>query len=102
VVLAAWWFALSPNLLAHGSLITMETPIVASMTGMALWFWVFLRTGDRRAFVASAALGGLALSCKFTAAVAPPILGLLWCLSRWWDGDRRPARLIGTVAAGMI
>src|SRR5436305_1382307 len=26
MVLAAWWFALSPNLLAHGALITMETP----------------------------------------------------------------------------
>jgi hypothetical protein len=102
MVLAAWWFALSPNLLAHGPLITMETPIVASMTGMALLFWVFLRTGDRRAFLASAVLGGLAFSCKFTAVVAPPILGLLWGLDRWGDGDRRPARLIGTVATGMI
>jgi hypothetical protein len=102
MVLAAWWFALSPNLLAHGSLITMETPIIASMTSMALLFWVFLRTGDRRAFVGSAVLGGLALSCKFTAGIALPIFGLLWCLNRWGGGERRPARAVLSVAAGML
>ncbi len=102
MVLAAWWFALSPNLLAHGPLITMETPIIAAMTGMMLLFWIFLRTGDRRAFLVSAVLGGLAFSCKFTAAVAPPIFGLLWFLARWRDGDRRPARLVLKVATGMI
>ena len=36
----------------------MEIPILATMTGMAFFFWEFLRTGDRRAFVASAAVGG--------------------------------------------
>jgi hypothetical protein len=102
MVLAAWWFALSPNLLAHGSLITMETPILAAMTAMALLFWVFLRTGDRRAWLTSAILGGLAFSCKFTAVVAPPIFGLLWCLARWSDGDRRPARLVSTATAGIL
>jgi hypothetical protein len=102
MVVSAWWFALSPNLLAHGPLITMETPILAAMTGMMLVFWWFLRTGDRRAFVAAAILGGLAFSCKFTAILAPPIFGLLWFLARWRDGSRRPARLILTVAAGMI
>ncbi|HZW29869.1 MAG TPA: hypothetical protein VFF52_04125, partial [Isosphaeraceae bacterium] len=101
MVLAAWWFALSPNLLAHGCLITMELPIVASMTGMGLCFWSFLRTGDRRAFLASAILGGLAFSCKFTAVVVLPIFGLLWCLSRWAAGDRRPDRIVATVALGM-
>jgi hypothetical protein len=102
MVLASWWFALSPNLLAHGALITQETPIVASMTAMALLFWVFLRSGDRRAFVASAALAGLAFSCKYTAVVAPPIFGLLWFISRWRDGERRPGRVVAAVAAGMI
>ncbi len=72
------------------------------MTGMTLLFWVFLRTGDRRAFVASAILGGLAFSCKFTAVVAPPIFAMLWCLARWRDGDRRPVRLVMTVAAGIL
>jgi hypothetical protein len=101
MVMASWWFALSPNLLAHGALVTMETPIVASMTGMALLFWMFLKTGDRRAFFASAVVGGLAFSCKFTAAVAPPIFALLWLIRRWEDGERRPVRMAMSVAAGI-
>ena len=76
MVLAAWLFALSPNLLAHGPLITMETPIVAAMTGMAL-----PRSGSSSGPETAArsgqrpSLGGLALSCKFTAVVSPPISG---------------------------
>ncbi len=101
MVLASWWFALSPNLLAHGPLVTMETPIVASMTAMALGFWLFLRTGHRGAFVASAVLGGLAFSCKFTAAVAPPIFGLLWLIQRWEEGERHLFRMASHVARGM-
>jgi hypothetical protein len=101
MVLASWWFALSPNVLAHGPLATMEIPILASMTGMTLLFWIFLTTGDRRAFVASAVVGGLAFSCKFTAAVVPPIFALLWVLRRWSDGERTSARLALPVAAGM-
>jgi hypothetical protein len=102
MILAAWWFALSPNLLAHGALITMETPIVAAMTGLVWLFWFLLQSGDRRAFFASAVLGGLALSCKFTAVLALPILGLLWFLNRWWEGDRRFVRIVLTVTGGMI
>ncbi len=76
MVLASWWFAMSPNLLAHGPLVTMETPIVATTAAMALLFWVFLKSGDRRAFIASAAVGGVAFSCKFTAALrAAPLRG---------------------------
>jgi hypothetical protein len=101
MALAAWWFALSPNVLAHGALVTMEIPILASMTGMTLLFWIFLEKGDRRAFVASAVVGGLAFSCKFTAAVAPPIFALLWLGRRWQDGDRRLGRMALIVGSGM-
>ncbi len=101
MVLAAWWFALSPNLLAHGALATMELPVLAAMTGMFLLFWEFLRTGSRRAFVASAIVGGVAFSCKFTAAVVPPILGLLWLIGRWGDIRSRPVRTAGALAGGM-
>ena len=34
MALAAWLFALSPNLLAHGALATMELPLVAGTTAM--------------------------------------------------------------------
>ena len=101
MVLAAWWFAMSPNLLAHGSLATTEIPIVASMTAMVLLFSIFLERRDPRAFIASAIVGGLAFSCKFTAAVVPPILALLWMIGRWNERDGRPGRLALRVAAGM-
>ena len=64
MALAAWLFALSPNLIAHGGLITMELPLLACTTGMLLLFWTFV-DGRRRWFWASAALGGLAFSCKY-------------------------------------
>jgi 4-amino-4-deoxy-L-arabinose transferase-like glycosyltransferase len=101
MVLASWWFAMSPNLLAHGPLVTMELPVLAAITAMALFFWEFLRTGSRRAFVASAAVGGLAFSCKFSTAIVPPIFALLWLIGRWVDGDRRPLRL-ALAAAGVM
>ncbi len=102
MVLASWWFTLSPNLLAHGSLATMETPILAAMTATFLLFWIFLRTADRRVFAGSAVAAGLAFSCKFTAVLIPPILSILWMVARWIDGDRRLWRMIFRVAAGML
>ncbi|SIO06554.1 Dolichyl-phosphate-mannose-protein mannosyltransferase [Singulisphaera sp. GP187] len=102
MALAAWLFVLSPNLLAHGALITMEMPLTACTTGMFLLFWRFLQTGDRRAFWATAALGGLAWSCKYTTVIVPPMLGLVWWIDRWRSGERQPARLTFAVARGMV
>lgn len=79
---AAWLYALSPNLIAHGTLITMETPLVVASTAMLLAFWAFLRDGRRRWFWTSAILGGLAFSCKYTVILFPPILAVVW----WLDG----------------
>jgi hypothetical protein len=101
MVLAVWWFAMSPNLLAHGPLVTMEVPILATMTGMAFLFWVFLRRGDRRAFVASAVVGGVAFSCKFTAVVVPPIFAMLWLIDQWSTSEQQRHRIVLRVAAGM-
>jgi len=102
MVLAGWWFVMSPNLLAHGALATTETPVVALMTAMSLLFWVFLCTADRRAFFASALVGGVAFSCKFTAAVALPIFALIWLARRLGLGDRRWLRTTLRVAGGMV
>ncbi len=87
MALAAWLFVLSPNLIAHGGLATMELPLLASTAGMLFLFWLFLNTGRRRWFWASAGMGGLAFSCKFTTVLIPPILGVIW----WYDGSRRGA-----------
>ena len=78
MVLAAWLFALSPNLIAHGALITMEMPIVAACAAVGLLFSWFLQTGRRRFFLGAAVVSGLAFSLKFTAVLIPPICALCW------------------------
>ena len=50
MALAAWLFALSPNLIAHGALATMELPLVAGTTAMCGLFWRFLDTTRRPGF----------------------------------------------------
>jgi 4-amino-4-deoxy-L-arabinose transferase-like glycosyltransferase len=102
MVLAAWLFALGPNLLAHGPLATMEFPLLAATMGMFWLFWRFLQTGDRRTFWATAAIGGLAWSCKFTTVVVPPLLALAWWVDRWRSGERGPVRITVRVASSMI
>lgn len=88
MALAAWLFSLSPNLLAHGSLVTMEMPLVAASAGMLMAFWSYLDAGRARDLWLSAALAGLAFSCKFTVVVFLPILALL----AWERGLRRLGR----------
>lgn len=95
---AAWLYALSPNLIAHGSLVTMESPVTVATIGTFLAFGSFLATGRHRWFWAAAALCGLAFACKFTAIVYPPILGLIWWLH---DRPRRTARKL-IVMAGFV
>jgi hypothetical protein len=101
MALAAWLFALSPNLLAHGALATMELPITACVAGMSFLFWRFLQSGRRRYFWATAALAGVAWSCKFTTVVVPPILGVVWWVDRWRSGERNLVRLTLQVVRGM-
>lgn len=101
---AAWLFALSPNLIAHGSLATMEMPLIASTAVLFALFWKFLATGKPAWFLAAAGVCGLAWSCKFTTVLYPPILALGWWFDRW---DPRegfgPALRTGLgVTAGML
>jgi hypothetical protein len=102
MALAAWLFALGPNLIAHGGLVTMEMPLLACTTGMLFLFWRFLYTGRRRWLWASAALGGLAFSCKFTTVLIPPILAVAWWLDGWRSGRSGLARHTREVVAGMV
>ena len=101
MALAAALFAISPNLLAHGSLATMETPMVACSAAMFALFWRFLRFGERASFAASAAVGGLAFSCKYTVAMIPPIFTLLWWVQRRTRGEGL-ARRAAVIVRGMI
>jgi 4-amino-4-deoxy-L-arabinose transferase-like glycosyltransferase len=102
MALAAWLFALSPNLLAHGGLVTMEMPLTAAAAAAFLLFWRFLRTGNRGEFLGSAMVCGLAFSCKFTAVLFPPLLGLAWWADRWKLHGDSPVAATARVARGMI
>ena len=108
MALAAALYALSPNLLAHGALATMEGPITVTSAAM-VWAWhAFLQTRNRWAFVLTASLGGLAFSCKFTACLIPPILALIWAADCWIGRDRdlplmtKARRIAGRVTVGMV
>ncbi len=101
MICASWLFVLSPNLLAHGNLMTMELPLVACTTAMFLLFWRFLESGKNRLFVASAAVGGLAFSCKFTTVVIPPILGCLWLGDLVFSRRIKPWHALWRVTVGM-
>ncbi|WP_169975140.1 ArnT family glycosyltransferase [Tautonia rosea] len=100
--MAALIFAFSPNLLAHGGLITMELPLLLFWIVASLLFARFLESGDRRMFLGSAVAAGVAFSCKFTTILLPPILALAWVTDRLLLGDRRPIRLVTKVGGGMM
>ena len=101
MAMAAAMFAMSPNLLAHGGLATMELPLTACAAASFWTFWRFLRGEGRGNFPASAVACGLAFSCKFTAILFPPILGMAWAIDRVRQGERRVPRIFGRVALGM-
>jgi 4-amino-4-deoxy-L-arabinose transferase-like glycosyltransferase len=102
MALAAWLFALSPNLLAHGALITMELPLIAATTAMCWFFWRFLDSKQWSWFLAAAVTGGLAFSCKFSAVLMPPILAVVWWVAQKQAGQRTTIPLSRDVAAGML
>lgn len=89
---ASWLYAVSPNILAHGALATMEMPLLATSAGAFALFWRYRRTGASWCFWGSAALSGLAFSCKFTAVLLPPLLGLAWWVDLVRSGETGPFR----------
>ncbi len=101
MVCAAWLFTLSPNLLAHGAIATMEMPLVACSTGVFFSFWRFLQTQDCRFFVFAALLSGLAFSCKFTTVVIPLALVIVWWLDQTGSCERGWIPVSRRVALGM-
>jgi len=101
MAMAAALFALSPNLIGHAALATMELPLAACSAAALLLFWRFLRDGRAAPFLGAAAACGLAFSCKFTAVLFPPILGLAWGIDRLRAWGQRPGRLLVRVGVGM-
>lgn len=111
---AAWMFVLSPNLLAHGNLATMELPVTLCVTIMSMLFSMFLaaeREGERMKFNAgfwlAGVAGGIGFSCKFTAIAFVPLLVAAWLVVRRRQRQANHAMgreniLLGAVALGLV
>lgn len=75
---AAFWsgllYALGPNILAHGSLLTMESPLWVFWTLAFACFFRYLRRSASQDLIFTGVFAGLAFSMKFTAILIPPII----------------------------
>jgi len=77
-ILAALLYALSPNVLAHGRLITPDGVLTAFCVGAVFASWRSLRSRRTRDVVLAGVLLGLALLAKFTALLLLPVIGALF------------------------
>ena len=109
MAMASTHFVLSPNLLAHGTLSTMELPLLMTASATFYGFWSFLKRRRAVDFWTSAGFGGLAMSCKYTTILIPPILGLVWAIDLWLDLEagrrtdlRRLVGIVREVIGGMV
>jgi 4-amino-4-deoxy-L-arabinose transferase-like glycosyltransferase len=100
-------YAFSPDLIAHGSLATLDVPAAGFLLTSAWLLWRARRRPRRYLPLAGLALGA-ALATKMSALPAVPVLMLLVVLSVWHAGrgrypDRRgTARLLAVGAAAGI
>ncbi|WP_442509466.1 ArnT family glycosyltransferase [Novipirellula sp. SH528] len=99
VVAASFW-AIQPQIIAHGSLITNDVPVAACMTLAA---WLFCRWCESpsisRALLGGAGLG-LASVCKFTALLLWPIF-LVFAVYEIWR-HRSLVRLYHAIIAIIV
>jgi hypothetical protein len=95
-LVTAAFYALSPNLIGHGSLVTMEAPLVAASAGVFWAFTVYLRTVRWQWLVLSAMLAGLAFSCKFTAVLLPVLCVGAWGWTRLVAGNGLSRVVVGS------
>lgn len=81
---AVFLFAVEPNLLANGALVTTDMGMAVFYFAGAAAFWRHLATGRRRWLVAAGILWGLDLAAKFTAVLLGPVyllMGAAWILT---------------------
>jgi hypothetical protein len=100
-LVALFFHALSPTVLAHARLVTTDTFSAIGWAATLFALWRFTRRPSwPRAAVLGLALG-LAILSKFSSVILAPVvglLGLLWAFGPW-DGDRPPRRKL-LLAAG--
>src|SRR5215510_7187430 len=67
-------FAFSPNLLAHGMLVTTDVPVAVFMTLALYLFWRQQRHPSTGTSIGIGLATGAAMACKFSGAILPLIL----------------------------
>jgi hypothetical protein len=93
-------FALEPNLLAHGSLITTDMGMTAFFFAATAAFGRFLETRAAGWLAATGLLWGIALLAKFTAVLAGPVFLVLGAIHlRFRPREARAAPRRGPAAA---
>ncbi|MGQ9575051.1 MAG: ArnT family glycosyltransferase [Thermoguttaceae bacterium] len=88
VALALWCF--SPNILAHGQLITADVGATALGAAAAYWFWRWLSRPTWQGALAAGLVLGLAELAKFTLVIFFPLWVILWVV--WRLGGMTSAR----------
>ncbi|HVA40513.1 MAG TPA: glycosyltransferase family 39 protein, partial [Candidatus Binataceae bacterium] len=90
--LLLWCF--SPNILAHGALLTSD--IGATALGAAAWyaFWRWLRDATWRRAAIFGLLLGIAELAKATLVVFYPLAAVIWVVFRLADGQAREPRML--------
>ncbi|MEV6873262.1 phospholipid carrier-dependent glycosyltransferase [Amycolatopsis sp. NPDC051128] len=97
-------YAFSPDVIAHGSLASLDVPVAGFLLTSAWLLWRARRHPVRYLPLAGLALGA-ALATKVTALAAVPVLLLLVVASVWCapgDGPRRTVRRLGLGAVAAV
>ncbi|MGW5747046.1 ArnT family glycosyltransferase [Amycolatopsis sp. NPDC003861] len=98
-VVALALYALSPDLIAHGSLATLDVPVAGFLVTSAWLLWRARKRPWRYLPLAGLALGA-AVATKMSALAAVPVALLLAALSAWYAyGPQRTVRRLG---AGVV
>ncbi|MGW3996507.1 ArnT family glycosyltransferase [Amycolatopsis sp. NPDC004772] len=98
-VVALALYALSPDLIAHGSLATLDVPVAGFLVTSAWLLWRARKRPWRHLSLAGLALGA-AVATKMSALAAVPVALLLAALSAWYAyGPQRTVRRLG---AGVV
>lgn len=98
-------YAFSPDLIAHGSLATLDVPVAGFVLTSAWLLWRARRRPGRYLPLAGLALGA-AVATKMSALAAVPVLLLLTALSAWPargnDSPQRTIRRLGFAVAAAV
>lgn len=91
-ILATTLWCFSPNILAHGSLITPDMPATALYVAACYLFWRWLRSPSWEQAILAGIVLGVAELTKTTFIFLYPFLPLLWVLYRFSDRAKMYAR----------